>query len=186
MMANPTKWSNMHALHLNEYFTETVYLTDEDLLDIEDSPHDLNLFFGPHLVFHLADGGAILQHRRPETTAFIAASDARAEAQAEWEAAKEALSETVGKTIIAHYAEGDASHHPDSNVGRWPAKAHQVACDDRNAVGMSVAQAAGDDRNAVGMGVAQVAGDDRNAFAVGLGKAAFYAPTAHSSGGAAS
>jgi hypothetical protein len=87
----------MHAIDLNQYFSEIVYLTDEDLLDIEDSPHDLDLFFGPHL-----------QHRRPETTAFIAASDARAEAQAEWEAAKGALSETVGQTIIAHYAAGAA------------------------------------------------------------------------------
>ena len=107
-MANPSKWSNMHALHLNKYFTETVYLTDEDLLDIDDSPTDLDIFFGPHLVFHLADGGAILQHRRPETTAFIAASNARAEAQSVWEAAKEALSETVAANIVAHYAAGAA------------------------------------------------------------------------------
>jgi hypothetical protein len=76
--------------------------------------------------------------------------------------------------IIAHYA-GGAIHHPDSNVGRWPAKAHQVACDDPNAVGMSVAQAACDDRNAVGMGVAQAACDDRNAFAVSLAQAAYHA-----------
>lgn len=108
IVTNPTKWSNMHVIDLNQYFSEIVYLTDEDLLDIEDSPHDLDLFFGPHLVFHLADGGAILQHRRPETTAFIAASDARAEAQAEWEAAKDALSETVKQTIVAHYAGGQA------------------------------------------------------------------------------
>ncbi|MGA1850490.1 hypothetical protein VH570_06590 [Sphingobium sp. HT1-2] len=98
----------MHVIDLNQYFSEIVYLTDEDLLDIDDSPTDLDLFFGPHLVFHFADGGAILQHRRPETTAFIAASDARAEAQVEWEAAKQALSETVGQTIIAHYAAGAA------------------------------------------------------------------------------
>lgn len=107
-MANPSKWSDMHVIDLNQYFSEIVYLTDEDLLDINDSPTDLDLFFGPHLVFHLADGGAILQHRRPETTAFIAASDARAEAQVDWEAAKEALIETVGQTIIAHYAAGAA------------------------------------------------------------------------------
>lgn len=171
IVTNPSKWSDMHVIDLNQYFSEIVYLTDEDLLDIEDSPHDLDLFFGPHLVFHFADGGAILQHRRPEITAFIVASDARAEAQVDWEAAKEALIETVGQTIAAYYAGGDASHHPDSNVGRWPAKAHQVTCDDPKAVGMSVDQAAGDDRNDV---------------AVSLAQAAFYAPTAHSSGGAAS
>lgn len=109
IVTNPTKWSNMHALHLNEYFSETVYLTDEDLLDIDDSPTDLDLFFGPHLLFHLADGGAILQHRRPAVTDFIAASDARAKAQNEWEAAKQALSETVATHIVAHYAGGAAA-----------------------------------------------------------------------------
>ncbi len=116
IVANPSKWSNMHVIDLNQYFSEIVYLTDEDLLDIEERPNDLDLFFGPHLLFHFADGGAILQHRRPETTAFIAASDARAEAQSAWEAAKESLSETVATHIVAHYA--DDSHHPDSNDGR--------------------------------------------------------------------
>lgn len=72
--------------------------------------------------------------------------------------------------IIALYAGSDASHHPDSNVGRWPVKVRQAACDDPNAVGM---------------GVAQAACDDRNAFAVSLAQAAYNAPTANSVGGAA-
>ena len=102
-LADPISRSKMTPIDLNKYYSEIVYLTDEDLIDIDDNPLDLDLYFGPHLIFHLSDGGAILQHNRTALTDFVAASDARGDAQAEWQRCREAYGAAIRAEIVARF-----------------------------------------------------------------------------------
>lgn len=65
----------MKPYDLNDHYRIATILDQDDLADYEADPAKLDDFFGPNILFRLADGTAIVQHNRPEANALIVAHD---------------------------------------------------------------------------------------------------------------